>query len=247
VLIQAEPLRRLVRATFSAAGCSEQEAARIAEYLVKANLAGHDSHGVIRVPRYLNLLRQGAVVADQEIAVLAENPVLAVVDGRFGFGQTVGPQAVQLGIDKAAKTGVAVIALRNSGHLGCIGDWAEMAAAAGQISVHFVNAAGSLLVAPFGGVDRRMSTNPFAVGVPMPDGPPLNLDFATSVVAEGKVLVAHSGGKPLPAGSLIEHDGRLTSDPRVLYGDVDPTGTVDTWASTRDRGWRSCASCWPGR
>jgi uncharacterized oxidoreductase len=227
VLIHAEPLRRLVRATFRAAGCSDPEAGRIARYLVEANLTGHDSHGVIRVPRYLNLLREGSVVADQEIAVLADSPAMAVVDGRLGFGQTVGPQAVQLGLDKAAKFGVAVIALRFSGHLGRIGDWAEMAAAAGQVSVHFVNAAGSLLVAPFGGVDRRLSTNPFVVGMPMPDGPPLILDFATSVVAEGKVLVAHSGGKPLPPGSLIDHDGTLSNDPRVLYGDVDPTGTVD--------------------
>jgi len=95
--------------------------------------------------------------------------VMAVLDGRFGFGQSIGEQAVDLGIDKARQNRVSIIALRNSGHLGRIGDWAERAAAQDQISVHFVNTSGrGLLVAPFGAVEKRMSTNPFAVGVPRP-------------------------------------------------------------------------------
>ncbi|MCH7795345.1 MAG: Ldh family oxidoreductase, partial [Proteobacteria bacterium] len=141
-------------------------------------------------------------------------------------GQSVGTQAVELGLRKAQKNGVAIVALRNAGHLGRIGDWAEMAVAAGLVSIHFVNVAGSLLVAPFGGTERRMSTNPFCVGVPVAGGPPLILDFATSVVAEGKVLVAASGGKPLPPGSLIGADGELSTDPRTLYGTGDPHDPV---------------------
>ena len=93
---------------------------------------------------------------------------MAVVDGRFGFGQTVAPQAVRLGIDKATANGLSIISLRNAGHVGRVGDWAEMAAEAGLVSVHFVNAAGSVLVAPFGGTERRFSTAPFCVGVPRP-------------------------------------------------------------------------------
>ncbi len=227
MIIQAEPLRRLVHQIFAACGCSAEERARIAHYLVEANLAGHDSHGVIRVPRYVSWVREGRVVPDQQITVIYENEVMAVVDGNFGFGQTVGPQAVRLGIDKAAKHGVSVLALRNSGHLGRIADWAEMAVSEGQISVNFVNVSGSLLVAPFGAVERRMSTCPIAIGVPMQGEPPLILDFATSIVAEGKVLVAENGGEPIPAGSLIDADGTLSNDPRVLYGDADPTHSVD--------------------
>ncbi len=220
--IEIAPLRRLVSAIFSAAGCDRAESDRIALYLSNANLAGHDSHGVIRVPRYVEYLRAGKVKAGQGLTVVTENDVLAVLDGNFGFGQTVGPLAVRHGIDKAAANGVALIALRHAGHLGRIGEWAEMAAAEGLVSVHFVNVAGSLLVAPFGGTSRRLSTAPFAAGVPVAGKPPMILDFATSVVAEGKALVAMNGGKPLPEGSLIGPDGKPTTDPVALYGVVAP-------------------------
>jgi uncharacterized oxidoreductase len=220
--IQADNLRRLIADIFHQAGCSAEESARIGKYLVGANLAGHDSHGVQRTQRYIEWLQEGKFVAGQNIEIITENDVMAVVDGGHGFGQTIGPQAVQLGIDKAAKNGIAIIALRRSGHLGRIGDWPEMAAAANQVSIHFVNVAGSQLVAPFGGTGRRMSTNPVAIGLPLPGEEPLILDFATSLVAEGKVLVAHNGGKPLPPGSLINPDGTLSTDPYTLYGETDP-------------------------
>ena len=165
-----------------------------------ANLTGHDSHGVIRVPRYVAWERAGEFVKNQTAEVVTENDSFAVVDGRFGFGQSIGPEAVQVGMRKAAKSGAAVVALKSSGHLGRIGEWAEMAAEAGLVSVHFVNVAGSVLVAPFGGVDRRISTAPFSIGFPMRGAEPVILDFATSAVAEGKVLVAARGGKKLPRG-----------------------------------------------
>lgn len=220
MLIAAEPLRAFVAEIFAAAGTSSAEGARIARHLVEANLTGHDSHGVVRVPRYVQWLKEGFVVADQTPSIERETPVSAVVDGRFGFGQTVTPIAVRLGIDKAKAAGLAAIALKNSGHLGRVGDWAEMAAAEGMISIHFVNVRGSLLVAPFGGVDRRLSTAPFAIGVPLPGRAPIILDFATSLVAEGKVLVASKGGKPIPQDALIRPDGSLSGDPATLYGDL---------------------------
>ena len=153
---------------------------------------------------------------------------VAVLDGDHGFGQTIGEQAITLGVEKAREYGVSVVGLRNSGHLGRIGDWAELAAAEGLISIHFVNTSGlGMLVAPFGGTERRMSTNPICIGVPMPEGPPLVLDCATSIVAEGKVLVALNGGKPLPEGALIERDGTLTTDPGAIYGSLDGTQPHD--------------------
>lgn len=220
--IQADNLQQLIAAIFQHGGCSQQEGERIGKYLVNANLAGHDSHGVIRTQRYSEWLAEGKFVADQTINIITDNEVMAVVDGGYGFGQTIGPQAVQLGIDKAAKNGISIIALKRSGHLGRIGEWAEMAAAANQVSIHFVNVAGSQLVAPFGGVGRRMSTNPVAIGLPLQDSAPLILDFATSLVAEGKVLVAHKGGKALPPGSLIDPDGSLSTNPYTLYGETSP-------------------------
>ena len=117
--------------------------------------------------------------------------------------------------------------LRNAGHVGRVGDWAEMAAAEGLVSVHFVNASGSVLVAPFGGVDRRFSTAPYCVGIPRPGQDPLVLDFATSIVAEGKVLVASQGGKKVPDGALIGPDGKPSADPHLLYGEYTPTGPRD--------------------
>lgn len=221
MLIKAEPLERLVRDIFHAEGCSPEESGRIARYLMSASLTGHDSHGVLRVPRYVQWKREGRVVPDQTIEIVIDSDILAVVDGGYGFGQTVAPQAVALGIAKAKAKGVAIIALRHAGHIGRVGDWAEMAAAEGLVSIHFTNVGGSQLVAPFGGVDRRLSTAPFTVGFPRPGEDPVILDFATSIVAEGKVMVASNGGKKLPEGSLIAPDGTLSTDPTLLYGPID--------------------------
>ena len=223
VTIKAGALADLVGEFSPRPGARAAEAERIGKYLVSANLTGHDSHGVARVPRYLQWKRDGVVHADRKVKVVTETPVLAVVDGLHGFGQTVAPQAVAIGIDKCKAMGLAMVALRNAGHIGRVGDWAEMAAEAGLVSVHFVNASGSVLVAPFGGTERRLSTAPFCVGVPRPGEPPVVLDFATSVVAEGKVLVASQGGKKLPDNALIDLDGKMSADPHVLYGDYTAT------------------------
>jgi hydroxycarboxylate dehydrogenase B len=226
--IGAEPLRGFVAAIFSAAGCDAAEAARIGKHLVSANLTGHDSHGVIRTPRYVQYVKEGKVVRDQTIKVVTESATHAVVDGGYGFGQTIGPQAVDLGIAKAKAAGMCIVALRKSGHIGRIGDWAERAAEAGLVSIHFVNVENGEIVAPFGGVDRRFSTNPFCIGIPARSGTaPLILDFATSLVAEGKVLVASNGGKKLPAGALVTPQGELSVDPATLYGPLTPGGPRD--------------------
>lgn len=233
IRVPANILRQLVTDTFAAAGCSAEEAARIGYYLTASNLSGHESHGVLRVPRYLHWLSEGNITRDQTITVVNDNDVLAVVDGNLGFGQTIGPQAVRLGMEKARKNGVALIGLRNSGHLGRIGDWAEMAATEGLISIHFVNTSGlGLLVAPFGGAERRMSTNPVCIGIPNAEGESLILDFATSIVAEGKVLNAHGGGKPLPEGALVDGDGTLSTDPVLIYGVSESSQPLDVRTGT---------------
>ncbi len=222
VYLSSETLLSYVADIFNQAGCSEKEANTIASRLTGANLRGHDSHGVIRVPRYVDALQQGLVFADQTVDVITENDVMAVLDGKFGFGQSMGEQAVDVGVEKAKNQGISIIGLRNSGHLGRIGDWAERAAEHDLVSIHMVNVKNSLLVAPFGGRDRRMSTSPFCAGIPMPDAPPVVLDFATSSAAEGKAMVALSGGKPLPEGALVASDGRLSNDPLELYGPQEP-------------------------
>jgi uncharacterized oxidoreductase len=151
VLISADTLSAVVGDIFRANGCDTAEADRIAHHLLGANLAGHDSHGVARVPRYVEWQQAGHVVAGQQAEVVTDGGAFAVLDGHFGFGQTVAPQAAALGIERAQQHGTAIIALRNAGHVGRIGAYAEQAIEAGLISIHFVNVAGSVLVAPFGG------------------------------------------------------------------------------------------------
>jgi uncharacterized oxidoreductase len=218
-------LEQFVSDIFDSAGCGPDERARIAHHLVEANLVGHDSHGVIRVPSYIDWLRTGKVLANQTLKVVFENEVLAVVDGQFGFGQVMGEESMKLGIDKAGRQGVAVVALRNSGHLGRIGDWAEMAARAGKVSLHFVNTSGGgILVAPFGGIERRLSANPVAAGVPTPSGPPIIFDVSTCTIAEGKIKVALNKGAKVPDGCILDAEGQPTNDPKAFYR--SPPGAI---------------------
>lgn len=218
--IPFESLQGLVESIFARAGCENDEASRVARRLVKSNLVGHDSHGVIRVPTYVDWLRAGKVVANRRPDVVFESGSFGVVDGGFGFGQTAGEFAIRLGIEKAERHGVAVIALRNAGHLGRIGDWPELAAEAGKVSLHFVSTSGAgLLVAPFGGIDRRLSANPIAVGIPVEGGRPIVLDISTCAIAEGKIRVALNRGVTVPDGCIIDGQGQPTNDPHVFYAD----------------------------
>src|SRR5260370_12931661 len=133
VTLQASALRDFIGEIFVKSGCSAEEGRRIAKYLVGANLTGHDSHGVVRVPRYVQMKAEGRVVAYRKIAVLIDTPVLAVVDGCYGFGQTVAPQAVELRIEKWREHGLSAVSLRNAGPLGRGGEWGEVAAGGGRL------------------------------------------------------------------------------------------------------------------
>ena len=223
--IAADRLRQLATAILAAAGSSTDEADKVAQKLVGANLAGHDSHGVIRVPQYVGQVRDGIIVPNQNAEMVRETEAVAVLDGHFGYGQIVGEQAVQAAIDKARRHGIGMSALRGSAHLGRLGDWAEMAAAAGLASLHFVNATGiPLRVVPHGGRDGRGTTNPIAMGIPVDGSDPVVLDFATSAIAEGKVRVARNKGVAVPPDCLLDAAGRPTTDPSQLY--TDPPGSL---------------------
>ena len=224
VRVPVVELTDVVTRIFAAAGADGQEAVRIAVNLVETNLAGHDSHGVVRVPRYVQYARDGFVRYGVQAEVALDTGPLVVLDGHLGFGQSLGHEVVEMGVERARAFGVAGVALRRAGHLGRIGAWGEDAAAAGIVSVHFVNVGRSALVAPFGGAERRMSTAPVCVTIPDGDRP-FVLDFATSRVAEGKVLMAHAGGPPVPEGALVDGEGRPSADPFSLYGEV-PEGQV---------------------
>ncbi len=208
-------------------GCTADEAKTVADHLVLASLSGHDSHGVIRTMRYHLWIEEGTINPATALTTVLDTGPLLQLDGNDGMGQWLAREATAQGINKAKETGIAIVALRRAGHIGRIGMYAEQACAAGMASIQFCNVNGSLLVAPFGTARRCAGTDPVAVGIPNPDGEDFILDFATSLVAEGKALVAGTGGKPLPDDALVDADGRLTGDPRALYGDSLDTANPD--------------------
>jgi uncharacterized oxidoreductase len=219
-------LRALAVRVLAAAGAAEADARVVADHLVDANLAGHDSHGIGMLPHYVRAI--GAGVLDPRAHAAIEDrggPVLAV-DGRKGFGQVVAREGTAAGVLRAREAGLALVALRNAFHVGRVGTYAEQAAAEGLVSIHFVNVVGHApLVAPFRGSDARFATNPFCVGVPAGGGkPPVILDFATSLVALGKVRVALKRGERVPEGVLVDAAGQPTTDPAVMY--QEPRGAI---------------------
>lgn len=223
--IHHEPLRNLVAAVFEANGSNSQEADQIAEHLVQANLVGHDSHGVIRTPIYISWLRAGNVFANRALKIDHEMDALVLADGQLGYGQTIGKQVVELGLEKCRRHGAVAVALRNSGHLGRIGHWAELAAEAGCVSMHFVNTSGlGMFVVPAGGLDARLSVNPITIGIPVPNRPPAVLDIAAAATAEGKLKVARNRGEQVPDDWILDADGRPTNDPNDFYG--PPMGAI---------------------
>jgi len=215
--VDAAQLVEFVAAIMQGAGCSEGEARTVARRLVDSNLVGHDSHGVLRVGKYLEWVRDGTLKPNASPTIVFDSDTIAIVDGNRGFGQVIGEFSTKFGISKALLKGIGMIGLRNCGHLGRLGDWAEMAAEAGCVSLHFLNTSGAQRVAPFGGSDRRLSTNPLAIGVPLRGDDPAILDITTSTVAEGKLMVALNKGEQVPEGWIVDKKGKPTTDPKDFY------------------------------
>ncbi len=220
----ADPLRAAVRAIVAAAGSHDGEAAQVAANLVEANLRGHDSHGVGMVPRYVDAVLEGGLAVNAHVAIRQDSGALLTLDGRQGYGQVIGQEAMELGAARAKELGVCIVGLAHSHHLGRIGQWAEQCVDHGLVSIHFVNVLSRPVVAPFGGRDARLGTNPFCVGIPRPGGEPIVLDFATSKIAQGKTRVAYNKGVAIEPGTLIDDHGEPTTDPR--YTVVEPIGAL---------------------
>src|SRR5579864_5962788 len=209
VVVDHNELRRIGRRVFTAAGSSEDEAAIIADHLVEANLKGHDSHGVGMIPSYLRNLGAGKAVANEKGHVVSDSGSMIVYDGARGWGQIVAREATLLGIARAKETGVAVVALRNAHHIGRVGTYGEMCAAAGLVSISFVNITDQRpAVAPWRGRDGRFGTNPVCIALPgpAPDRPIIS-DMATSRIAMGKVRVARNKGEQIAPDTLLDTDG----------------------------------------
>jgi len=225
--LDAALLERLTRDVFTARGVPDGDAAWIATMLVRANLRGHDSHGVIRVPQYVAALKAGTLNPKPNLRLVVDTSTVAILDGDGGFGQVVARRGIGLAIERARAHGLAAVALRGANHVGRLADYAEMAAQAGLIGLLWANARGGLNVAPWGGAARRLGTNPHAVAVPGPDGVvSMSHDFASSVWAEGKLRVKFNRGETVPAGIMLNGRGEPSTDPREYY--TEPPGSLLT-------------------
>lgn len=221
-----EHLHAATVAIWEALGGPAEEARLLADHLVAASLAGHDSHGVGMIPDYAASLDAGTLVAGRRPEVVADTGVVLTLDAGFGLGQVAAHDAMVQAIDRARRHGAAVVGLRRTHHVGRVGHWAEQCAAAGFASLHLVSVPGDAFVAPHGGGDARIGTNPFCAAFPRPGADPVLADFATSHLALGKTRVAHNAGRPVPEGALLDADGRPTTDPGVMWR--DPRGALLT-------------------
>ena len=225
----AESLRRLTSAILEAGGSADREAGLVADHLVLANLAGHDSHGVGMVPAYVRHLEAGLVVPNTRATLVKDDGAILMFDGGRGYGRRVAGEAMDAAIVRCRQTGVVVVTLANAHHVGRVGAYGELASAAGLVSLHFVNVTDHrAVVAPFRGTDARFVTNPVCIAMPgTGTQPPLLLDMATSAVAMGKIRVARNEGKQVPDGLLIDSTGKPTRDPNVMY--EMPIGALRTF------------------
>lgn len=228
MLIKHTQLRAIIAEILRRGGSDDAEAELVSGHLVDANLAGHDSHGVGMIPKYVEDLQADLVKPNVRPSLVKDDGAVMVFDAGLGYGRPVAEEAMAAGLERCRETGVVLLALRRCHHLGRIGAYGEQSIAAGLVSVHFVNVTDHLpLVAPHGGREGRFSTNPICVAVPgTPATEPVVLDMATSRIAFGKVKVAHNAGKRVPAGSLIDADGEPTDDPGVMF--ADPRGSLLT-------------------
>ncbi|MBI1244951.1 MAG: malate/lactate/ureidoglycolate dehydrogenase [Alphaproteobacteria bacterium] len=247
IAISPEKLRSLAVAICRAAGSADEEARVVAENLVDANLTGHDSHGVGMLPIYIDAVRRGVLKLGMKPKVVSETVATLVVDGQHGYGQTIMKAATELLCAKAKEAGAAVLALRGTHHIGRIGAWAEQVAEHGLASFFVVDVAGvDAKVAPHGGREGRLGTNPICLGIPVKGGKPIIADMATSRIAVGKVRVAFNKGVMVDPGSLIDAAGNPTTDPGVMFAPGGPTGALLTMAAHKGYALSALAELFSG-
>ena len=210
---------------FRAAGCREADVKAVVDHLVESNLFGHDSHGAIRFSEYAKAIREGRFQPMAQPKIVKNHPATAVVDAGGAMGQVGATFASQLAMEKARECGIGTVALRNTSHIGRVGAYPLAAAKQGLIGQIFVNA-GQLgyQIAPFGGIDGKLSTNPLAFSAPRKEAEPIMVDMTTSVVAEGKVRVALNKGIQVPEGWIIDSNGNPTVEPTDFR--ADPPGAI---------------------
>lgn len=216
---RAAHLHAIARRLFGAAGAPRRIADDVAEILVNSNLAGHDSHGVLRIPAYLRGVSEGGISPAAEPEVVRETRLHLLIDGNGGFGHYTARKATDMAVEKARDAGACSVSFTRIGHMGRLGEYAEAAARAGCIGLitYGSGAKNSGSTVPFGGLNAALGTNPIAVGIPTGDDTPFVIDIATSTVAEGKLQVARSKGVDLPPGLIVDRHGVPSVKPGDFY------------------------------
>ncbi len=215
--IPADQLREIASQLLQSTGASAEEADIISRHAVGANLAGHDSHGIMAIPTYIERIKQGDNVPGAPFEVVRETSITTVIDGHWGFGYVVSEQAMQITIDKARQHGVAATTVYRQGHVGRVADYPIMAAQADLIGLMTADSGRtSKSVAPFGGREARLGTNPICIAVPSNLEGTLFIDMATSAVAGGKIGVALARSAEIPEGWILDKEGNPTTDPADL-------------------------------
>jgi uncharacterized oxidoreductase len=216
-IVQADRLTKIGAALLRAAGASKDEADAVAVGCINANLAGHDSHGIIAIPTYIDRIKVGHIVPGEKWTIVQESAATTVIDGHWGFGFYVNAKAMALTIEKAKTSNVAACTVFRQSHVGRLAAYPLMAARAGMIGIATADSGRSTkVVAPFGGREARLGTNPISIAVPSDLDGPIYLDMATSAVAAGKVALAAARGEEIPHGWVVGKDGKLTTDPNAL-------------------------------
>jgi len=224
------PLERLRRAIYDlcrASGSPEEEADLVAERLLKADLTGHPSHGAIRVPTYMQMIRGGLIKPGATTDFLLDHGSTALITGNGAYGQVAAEKAINIAIERGRAHGIAAVGVTNLAHIGRLADYAISAARANCIGMVFTACGGSVTrVAPFEGSSRRMATNPMAIAMPSDREYPIVFDMATSVYAEGKFKVMQASGRSAPEQTIIDKEGQPTTKPGDFYegGAILPLG-----------------------
>jgi hydroxycarboxylate dehydrogenase B len=224
-IVAADYLTDVAAHIFAHAGVPAEEARTVAKSLVTSNLMGMDSHGVIRVMQYLDLIEKGGLKPDGRFEIVIDAPAMVVAKGNWGFGMVVARQATELVIERAAQFGVAAVTVAECNHVGRVGEFTAMIADRNMMGLATANGHGAAQrVVPWGGIQHRLSTNPISFAVPSGHDHPIVVDMASSVTAEGKVRVARNKGKRLPEPWIVTAKGELSTDPNDLYG--PPPGSL---------------------
>lgn len=224
--ITANSLKDFINRIFAAAGVDPTIAHHTTEHLINANLAGVDSHGVLRVPDYIRMVEADRMARTDKIEVVRDFAATMLLDAHYTFGQFAGSRAAELAMQKAEQFGIGMVSARNCSHVGRLGEYAEQIVAKGYIGYICANLQGAgQRVAPYGGREGRLSTNPLAWGIPT-NGNALIIDMSTSYSAEGKVRVKMRRGETLTPGWLLNSKGEPTLNPADLYG--PPYGAILT-------------------